>query len=371
MDLSSYFNDMLNEIRPTQTQRKNLQDAHRRLRERLQGDQNLNPLIVNVFLQGSYRRSTDTRPLGEDKLDVDMVVVTRLPHDQYPNPEDAMDIFVPFLEKHYKGKWEKKGRSFGIELSSVKVDLVIASAPSEEGTYTSEFLKGYSTLEDLFAGQTQYAVGSQVPFDIQEYGEQWKSEPLYIPDRESRRWQRTHPLEQIRWTSEKNQRTNGHYVNIVRLVKWWWKSKHPESKYPKGYPLEHLVGECCPDGVTSIAEGFTLTVEEITRRYEIDVLTGRVPFLSDRGVPEHNVLKRLSAAEFAAFHGGVGGAANTARAALNEQDTNKSANMWRDLFGSKFPSPPSSGSSGAGAEAAVGGYTQRTKPTQIGRGRFA
>ena len=109
MDLTSYFNDLLSEIRPTPTQRKNLQDAHRRLKERLEADEQLSPKIVSVFLQGSYRRATATRPQGEDKLDVDMVVVTRLPHESYPNPEDAMDVFKPFLERHYPGRWEKKG----------------------------------------------------------------------------------------------------------------------------------------------------------------------------------------------------------------------------------------------------------------------
>ena len=371
MDLSSYFNDMLSEIRPTQTQRKNLQDAHRRLRERLESDEHLNPKIVSVFLQGSYRRSTATRPQGDDKLDVDMVVVTRLPHEKYLNPEDAMDEFVPFLEKHYKGKWEKKGRSFGIEMSDVKIDLVVASAPSEEDAFASEFLQGYLTLDDLFAGQTRNTEGIQSLFDASGDGAQWKAEPLFIPDRDARQWQRTHPLEQIRWTTEKNQRTNGHYVNVVRLVKWWWRSKYPELKYPKGYPLEHMVGDCCPNDVTSIAEGFSLTLEEMHRRFNTYALTGRVPFLSDRGVPEHNVLKRLTAREFAAFNQKIGEAAKTARDAYEEKDVAKSAALWRDLFGSKFPSPPSSGSSGTAAGAATGGFTQRTKPTQIGGGRFA
>ena len=370
MELNSYFNDLLREIRPTQAQHRNLRDAHRRLRERLESDEELNPKIVTVFLQGSYRRATDTRPQGEDKLDVDMVVVTRLPHDRYPNPEDAMDVFVPFLEKHYKGKWEKKGRSFGIEMSDVKIDLVIASAPSEEEAYASNFARGYLTLDDLFAGRSQYASELGAALGLHKDGTQWKTEPLFIPDREARQWQRTHPIEQIRWTTEKNKLTNGHYVNIVRLVKWWWRTKHPELKYPKGYPLEHMVGECCPDAVASIAEGFTLTLEEMHRRYEGHVLAGIVPFLHDRGVPEHNVLKRLTSPEFAALHQKVGEAGKTARAALDEEDVGKSAALWRDLFGSKFPSPPSGGSAGA-TGAGAGGYSPRKEKSHIGGGRFA
>ena len=70
----------------------------------------------------------------------------------------------------------------------------------------------------------------------------WQQEPLLIPSRDLRTWIPTHPLEQIRWTIEKNDRTNGHYVNVVKALKWWRKHK-PDGEYPKGYPLEHLIGE--------------------------------------------------------------------------------------------------------------------------------
>ena len=368
--LTSYFNDLIIKIRPTEAQRKNLQDAHQRFRERLLADEHLKSMIVSVFLQGSYRRATAIRPQGDDKLDVDMVVVTRLRHADFPNPEDAMDLFVPFMDKHYRGKWEKKGRSIGIEMSNVKLDVVIASAPSEEESYASDFLQGYSTLDDLSSSQDGYSESLLEFLGLKEGGPQWKSEPLYIPDREAKVWQRTHPLEQIRWTTEKNKATDGHYVNIVRLVKWWWRTQHPDLKYPKGYPLEHMIGECCPDSVTTLAQGFTETLEELTQRYQAYVAAGVVPVLSDRGVPEHNVLKRLTPDEFAAFHGRVREAGKTARSALETEDPNDSATTWRKLFGSKFPEPPSKSSS-TGASVVAGGYTSRSRPSQVGGGRFA
>lgn len=52
-------------------------------------------------------------------------------------------------------------------------------------------------------------------------------EPLYIPDRDADSWEKTHPLEQISWTQQKNARCNGHYVNIVKCLKWWRKEKYP------------------------------------------------------------------------------------------------------------------------------------------------
>ena len=70
---------------------------------------------------------------------------------------------------------------------------------------------------------------------------QWKSEPLLIPDREAEKWDKTHPLEQIRWTVEKNKNCNTHYINVVKALKWWRKTQYPDMKHPKSYPLEHLL----------------------------------------------------------------------------------------------------------------------------------
>ncbi len=76
-----------------------------------------------------------------------------------------------------------------------------------------------------------------------------------IMNREAEKWDKTHPLEQIRWTAEKNRNCNTHYVNVVKALKWWRKTQYPDMKHPKSYPLEHFIGDCCPDGITSVAEG--------------------------------------------------------------------------------------------------------------------
>ena len=200
-----------------------------------------------------------------------------------------------------------------------------------------------------------------------------QQEPLYIPDRDTHQWQRTHPLEQYRWTTNKNRRTNGHYVNIVRLVKWWWRTAYPSLEYPKSYPLEHLVGDCCPDGVGSLAEGFTWVLEKLVSSYSAHASAGIVPFVPDRGVPEHNVLKKLAPDDFSRFVACVRQASSVARKALDSDDVSESANLWQSLLGKRFPSAPSgSSASAAGAVAAgTGGFTPRRDRTRIGEGRFA
>ncbi len=66
-----------------------------------------------------------------------------------------MDLFIPFLEKFYPGKWETQGRSFGITLSYVELDLVITAIPESgaekshlEQLYKSESVLTINSLEE-------------------------------------------------------------------------------------------------------------------------------------------------------------------------------------------------------------------------------
>jgi len=131
MILQSDFNQFLQDIRPTKAMRDDLKTGHKTLRDRLNAADDLNPILVSDFLQGSYRRYTAVRPKGDKRSDVDIIVVTKLDEAEY-TPKKALALFEPFLEKHYKGKWRPQGRSFGIELSYVELDIVLTSAPAEQ-----------------------------------------------------------------------------------------------------------------------------------------------------------------------------------------------------------------------------------------------
>lgn len=351
MELPSYFEKFLKEIRPTQQQQEDSERGHTTLRDRLYNDEQLSPIIVSTFLQGSYRRATAVRPKGGTRSDVDVVVVTLLDKDIY-TPDEAMDMFVPFLEKHYSGKYKRQGRSFGIELSYVDLDLVITAMPSESdiGILKSAAVTTFETPEDvsdwrlvetwLPTSERSAYYSSELMETILKEAE-WQTEPLWIPNREVGEWERTHPIAQIKWTWGKNARCNGHYVNVVKAIKWWQRVHH-ETDRPKGYPLEHLVGICCLDDIRSVAEGVTLTLENIVIDYMYYAKNLEVPVLPDHGVPEHDVFARITGEEFAQFYEHVTSAAEIAREALDAEEVSTSAEKWRELFGEKFPSPPDS-----------------------------
>lgn len=337
------FEGFLKNIRLPEALVNQCRDEHLRLRGLLLIDLDLRDIIVSTFLQGSYRRDTGTKPNGEDPhADVDVVVVTTLDPTRY-TPDLVVARFTPFLEKNYPGQWERQDRSIKITPNGkdVTLDLVVTAAPSE---IQQEF---FESVDPTFKA-ARTGVKAPEPLNFREAFdriaksarlEEWQREPLLIPDRELKEWQRTHPLEQIRWTQEKNDDTDGNYINVVRAVKWWRK-ENPDGKYPRGYPLEHLVGDTCPDGVGSVAEGVTLALEAMRDRYRIYVQTGTTPNLPDRGVPEHDVFKRITPEQFAIFWRLVETAAGKARAAMNAEGNATSMVLWRDLLGPEFPQPP-------------------------------
>lgn len=349
--LSGCFKKFVQNISLTSNQVDDLIKGHRTLRNRLSEDETLSEIIVNTFLQGSYIRFTAIRPKGNSRSDVDVIVVTDLDKDTI-SPQAALELFKPFLEKYYPDKFRIQGRSIGIYLSYVDLDIVVTSAPSESEKNVINKLEDLSTLSpDYLIRELDSPVVKSIYQELDEGSSDWRDEPLYIPDREADEWKPTHPLEQISWTNEKNNNTNGHYRNVVKALKWWRKEKYPDSGHPKSYPLEHFIGDCCPDGIESIAEGVKLTLE----RMALHVVK---PILPDRGVPDHDVFGRVTTEEYNEFHDQVYEASLLAKKAFESDDKEESIALWREIFGNKFPEScgeNNNGYTGTGKQSISGG----------------
>lgn len=370
--LDSKFRTFMTEIRPTNSQRDEMMSGHRRLRSRLKEDDDLKAILVTDFLQGSYKRSTAIRPKADKRSDVDVVVVTNLDEDEF-TPEEAQKVFHPFLERHYKDKWEPQGRSLAITLSAVDLDLVVTSTPSEVVRNAFQLAAVRSLMTpDLWLPVEESETPEAVELLMKAAAAGWQTEPLRIPDRDAQCWQPTNPLEQIRWTFEKNRNTNGHYVNVVKALKWWRRVRHPEPERPKSYPLEHIIGNCCPDGIDSVAEGLCRTLEEIRDRYDCCAQRLETPVLKDRGT-DLNVLARIAGEDFADFHAQAAADAELARKAYDEADDNDSARLWVELLGTKFPGPDEDdkGSASGSSSSSSGRFAAPSGPAAPSRRRFA
>jgi len=353
LELKQYFSEFLEAIRPTASQRADAKAAHLRLRERLAKDAPLDEHVITTFLQGSYRRSTDVRPVGDKKSDVDIVVVTNMSEQRF-SPSAALDEFRAFLQQYYAGQYEMQDRSWGVVDGEVELDLVPTSAPSEAVAESFRELRKAGAAVDL--GLEESAVVLGILREAAERGrrvtaalatsDEWRDDPLHIPDRKREKWQPTHPLLQIDRTIEKNAACEGHFVNVVRCVKWWHLEKAGDV-HPRGYPLEAIVFRKCPTGLDSVAEGFVRTLEAIRNDYKATFDKGdQKPQIWDHGVRTQDVLARLSIAEFRAFYECVALWAPFARRALDETDREVCIERWRQIFGGSFPGPEDGGGGG-------------------------
>lgn len=368
--LPSLFETFLSNIRPSDHHIEGYKQGHGTLRSRLQTDDQVGEFYVGDFLQGSYRRWTAVKPIGREKSDVDIILVTDLDKRQV-SPRDAMQRCEPFLEEYYTGQWSRKNRAYQIDADSVEIDLVLTAAPSEAAKAAMQpdgLLGGLEIGAGLDATQSD-RVAEALGLTLDDSDEAWKNEPLDIPNRRLEEWDKTHPLATIDWTIRKNDRTDGHYVNIVKSLKWWRRTQVAEPERPKGYPLEHLVGHCCPDTIDSVAEGVTRTFERIEREFESEAARHETPTLTAHGLPQTDVLARLDGEVFAAFHEVVGDAATVARTALDEENKAMSREHWHDLFGEEFPEYEGPDTDDDGETA--GTFDSSSSSTSVSDQRFA
>ena len=121
--------------------------------------------------------------------------------------------------------------------------------------------------------------------------------------------------------------------------------------------MEHIIGDCCPNGVPSLAQAFTGTLERIERRYQHWTSTDAVPNLPDRG--GQNVIKRIKPSDFSRFYQKSGVAAKIVRQAIKSKDEAESANLSRRILGASYP-----------MLASPKGFTPRDQSSQLKGGRF-
>ena len=312
MNLPSYFDRLLTEIEPSASYKENMQTGHTTLRRRLADDKSFGSIHVNTFLQGSYKRNTAIHP-GKD---VDIVVVTSADPDK--SPAEPNDALRRCLERYYPGKVVQQNRSFGVTLDYVCMDVVLATS-REFSVRKLDAMRRTQELDDPDA---------------------WLDSPLLIPDRDLGTWVKTDPKRQLEWTTNLNRASGGYFVPLVKMFKYWRTHAYTDPKYPKGYILERLAGECADRSKRYHAEGFVALLQKISSQYAGYVLIGQVPHLGDPGVPEHNVAGRLAFQDFKRFMEKVNEVLPIARAALSEADKGRSVAAWQQIFGKAFPAAP-------------------------------
>ena len=288
MELTADFKAILSSIEPTSASVADAKVAHEKVRELLRTDEDFKEAHKDTFLSGSYARHTAINDIN----DVDLICLIDIDRT-ITAPEVVLAWVQATLGKYY-AQTKRQGRSVGAQAAKgVWLDIVPAtSMMSDDG-------------------------------------------PLWIPDREAKQWVATHPKGQIQAATDKNRHTDGYYVQVVKLLKFWRDRLSTEAAKPKSYILESLVHSTI--GVpSSHATAVATVLETIEARYGAYRDTGTTPAIADPGYPSVNVAKRWGAGDFTAFMEQVRAAATTARKALDSASETESRRLWRQLFGATF-----------------------------------
>jgi hypothetical protein len=288
VELASEFKALLSSIQPGDEHVANAKAAHENVREELRTDGEFKEAYKDSFLSGSYARHTAI----DDINDVDVICIIDI--DRWiTEPEVVLAWTQSILRKYYK-ETKRQGRSVGARAAKgVWLDIVPA------------------------------------PPIMTDDG------PLWIPDREAKQWVQTHPRGQIQAATDKNKATNGYYVQVVKLMKFWRDRLPTESCRLKSYILESLTHRNI-GSPSSHAAAVASVLEGIETSYGAYRSNGIVPTISDPGYPSVNVAKHWRANDFTDFMNQVKTAASSARKALDSTDESESRRLWRQLYGAKF-----------------------------------
>ena len=145
-----------------------------------------------------------------------------------------------------------------------------------------------------------------------------------------------------------NKEAGGRFKPLVKLTKWWRRVHLSDLRRPKGFILECLVAKHMNYFEEKHEPLFVALLEAIRDAYALTVLLEKVPFVDDPGVPGNNVFSNVTFEEFKQFYDTVKAQAELARKAVNEEDEDKQLELWRKVFGSRFPANGKSRSAAAG-----------------------
>lgn len=181
-DLTDSLSRILRSVEPSEEEKEGARRSHRYLRDILLTG-NMESIIQDHFLSGSYPRATAIRPLD----DVDVIFVVDPDHWKTPNPgalpvpSAVLQTFERALERRYpETQLRVQRRSIRLQMWHLNVDVVPAVSADGGG-----------------------------------------SERLLIPDAENDTWIRSAPKLHGALATEINQKRGELFKPLVKLLKTW------------------------------------------------------------------------------------------------------------------------------------------------------
>ena len=299
VDIPSHFERFLKNISLDQPKLNRIKSEHTALRGFLECDQFVRPALHETFIQGSYAHGTAIRPLGKGtEFDVDVCCILDL--TAVPSGTDEPRPLVRWLARRLK-KVEAYRRRVSTRPRCVRID---------------------------FPGDFHMDV---VP--LVEGTNAWDSN-LYIPNRTVDDWEATNPKGIGEWYYRQNDRTNGRFVRVAKMLKHWRNQVFDKRVRPPSIALEVLVANAWPLFLytNSDAHAVSGVLNQLANRFRYSV-----PRVMNPSLQRVDLLRDWDRGHHEAFRARLNEAADLATAALQETDADRSISLWQRLFRTRFP----------------------------------
>ncbi len=304
MELPSYFLKYLSNIQPAEERVSAVSEAHATLRNHLVQDSTAKWAAESSLLGGSYARDTACHPIKDADVILSLKTNNVSEEQTKPSPVDVLEDLKSCLEDFYEEVDLREQRR------SIRVTV--------EGETVDD-----SVLLDV----------------VPSISPQGMDKVLWVPDRERRKWIKSNPIGYVNHASNRNGKTGGRYVKIVKTVKAWASASVQEQLRPKSFLLEAMVDHTLATSAKGLPRTLLGTMQGLLAWLDPCAKNGTLPEVTDPSLSTNDLAKscRWSVDSLKALVFELRKAENTLRRAIDESDKARSIKLWRDVLGSSFP----------------------------------
>lgn len=305
LTLPHHFAELRKNIEPPQHRRDAASSIPSQVRNFLKESSKFSTEDPHTRLTGSYARFTAIHGIK----DVDFVVFVDASGDDDPDPETVLDDLYAALRDlpEALGKsgstqmLRRQRRSIHVQFDDEDFHLDVVPAWLKNGI----------------------------------------DQPLWVPDREWKRWVESDPLGYRSALSELNAETGDKAVPLVKIVKHW-RTVQMQRQRPKSYWLEALVYQHLYRGWVaasgkSYAELFTEMLRSIHDRFQPTLDASGVPVIPDPMLG-HNVAFNWERRAFESFMARLSESLGWADRALAKErdDLDEAVALWQKVFDANY-----------------------------------
>ncbi len=292
MKLNDYFKSFVGNISLNPTREDRINSALSTWEDIFKNDDEIKTYFKDFFKQGSYATGTAIIPTGSNEFDIDTVLL--------------LDI---------GDKYDAKGM----------IDFVYNRMKTKEA-YKDKLIKKERCVRVNYIGDFHMDIVPAKPTE---------GEHILISSKSDNEWVKTNPEGFVKWFKNKNSQNNYNLVNATKIIKYWRDNKVGNNTAPKSILLTTLIGEHIK-AANSDAETLVLTLENMVSKLD-DILVDNEPYVENPSLKGENLARDWDKSKYDIFKNKLEKFSTDARAALDEDDKDKSIKKWQDIFGNKFP----------------------------------